>query len=206
MFPQLAIERAFVYANTSAAVWNDISTSVPKSSALPEQLRLVCYYSFPSDGLRNVLTPENIDPQLCTHINLGFGSVRNNSVFLTDSQIAVSQSIIQLKKQNKELKVLISVGGAGNKGGFDVMVSDHANRKAFISSVDLLIKKYKFDGIDLDWEFPDANKRQHVQFTQLLGEIRKEINRQEKHKYLLSIAVPAPTFLADIYDPLYINK
>lgn len=202
----MAFDRAIIYANTSQAVWNDIQLSAHRQNNPPKQIRLVCYYSFPSDVFRNVLSPENIDPYLCTHINLGFASVANNSIYLTNHQLEIAKSVICLKNANKNLKVLISVGGAGHDGGFDVMVSDHANRKRFISSIDIYVKEHKFDGIDLDWEFPNANTKQHVHFTQLLGEIRKEINRQEKHKYLLSIAVPAPTFLVDDYDVAYVDK
>lgn len=73
------------------------------------------------------------------------------------------------------------------------------------------IKEYKFDGIDLDWEFPNESPgndtRQRIHFTQLLQELRKEINRQEKHKFLVSVAVPAPIFLVDnCYDVPYINQ
>ncbi|XP_018335057.2 chitinase-3-like protein 2, partial [Agrilus planipennis] len=42
---------------------------------------------------------------------------------------------------------------------------------------------------------------------QLLQEIRRNINKQEKHKYLLSVAVAAPTFLVDTsYDVARMNE
>lgn len=81
----------------------------------------------------------------------------------------------------------------------------------FIKSILYYIKEYKFDGIDIDWEFPNENVRpdlkQKMHFTQLLEEIRKEINRQDKHKFLLTVAVAAPTFLIDnCYDVPYMNQ
>lgn len=74
-----------------------------------------------------------------------------------------------------------------------------------------MIKTYKFDGVDLDWEFPNENNhgdgKQKMHFTQLLHEIRNEINRQDKHKFLLSVAVAAPQFLIDTcYDISYMNE
>lgn len=73
------------------------------------------------------------------------------------------------------------------------------------------MKKYHLDGVDLDWEFPnehiDDDKKQKMHFTQLLREIRMEINRQERHKFLLSVAVAAPIFMIDnSYDVSYMNR
>lgn len=75
----------------------------------------------------------------------------------------------------------------------------------------MYVKRYKFDGIDLDWEFPNKNrgtdKRQKIHFTQLLHEIRNEDNRQQHYKFLLSVAVAAPTFVVDLsYDVSYMNE
>lgn len=81
----------------------------------------------------------------------------------------------------------------------------------FIKSIVDYVKMYRLDGIDLDWEFPNehigADKRQKMHFTQLLREIRAEINRQERHKFLLSVAVAAPIFMIDnCYDVSFMNR
>lgn len=82
----------------------------------------------------------------------------------------------------------------------------------FLRSAVSIIKEYKLDGIDLDWEFPNehqnGDKKQRMHFTQLLYEIREEIERHtKKHKFLLSVAVAAPSTLVDnSYDVAYINR
>lgn len=73
------------------------------------------------------------------------------------------------------------------------------------------MKTHKFDGVDLDWEFPGTNAnpktKQRMHFTQLLHEIRNEINRQEHFKFLLTVAVAAPVFIVDVaYDVSYMNE
>jgi chitinase len=175
-----------------------------------DEFKLVCYYNFPSDDF-NTLQPKDIDPFLCTHINVAFATVVDNAVNLKDSQLEVLESVVNLKKTNEQLKVLVSVGGAGNASGFDQMVLNHANRKIFIRSVVDLVKSYGVDGVDLDWEFPNQDpvhdKNQKIHFTQLLEELRSAINKQHRHKFILTVAVAAPVFLIDnSYKVPYLNQ
>lgn len=75
-----------------------------------------------------------------------------------------------------------------------------------------ILKEFKLDGIDLDWEFPNENqngdRKQRMHFTQLLNEIRQEIKRHaEKHRFLLTVAVAAPRTIVDnSYDIFYLNE
>ncbi|KAK5638717.1 hypothetical protein RI129_013012 [Pyrocoelia pectoralis] len=203
--PQHWIDRAIYYNNPQV----DHKLGIVKKSS--PSYKLVCYYTFPSFGALPALHPSDIDPHLCTHINVGFVTVVNNTISLNDNQSQIIRSVVALKQQNPDLKVLLSVGGAGGTSGFPEMVVNHTCRKSFIQSIDIHVRTYSLDGIDLDWEFPnkepspDSKQKQH--FTQLLYEIRKEINRQQKHKFLLTAAVAAPRFIIDLaYDISYINS
>lgn len=75
------------------------------------------------------LKAKKIDADLCTHINAAFALIANNTLYLNEVQLESLKTIVDLKKKNKNLKVLISVGGAGNDTGFPEMVLDHKNRK-----------------------------------------------------------------------------
>ena len=57
-----------------------------------------------------------------------------------------------LKNVNKKLKTLIAIGG-WNEGSvkYSNMASNAETRKVFVESVVDFIKKYNFDGLDLDW-------------------------------------------------------
>lgn len=92
------------------------------------QYKLVCYYNFPNQDV-DALKPGQIDPFLCTHINLAFATIQNNSLYLDATQLKTVQAVVDLKKINLNLKILLSVGGAGNNDGFPQMVLNHTNRK-----------------------------------------------------------------------------
>ncbi|XP_057668807.1 chitinase-3-like protein 2 [Diorhabda carinulata] len=206
---QESIQRALIYSRMYMS--NKTVDSIPQfkiHKKLPvDKFKLVCYYTLPSD--KNSLKIEDLDPHLCTHINAAFGKIVNNSLYLNNKQIEAVKSLVKLKEVNKDLKILISVGGAGNQdNGFPEMVYNHSNRKSFIKSVVYYVKNMNIDGVDLDWEFPnlDTNDNlQRVHFTQLLQEIRKNINKQT-NPYLLTVAVASPiTLITNCYDVAYMN-
>ncbi|KAJ8984148.1 hypothetical protein NQ317_017799 [Molorchus minor] len=173
------------------------------------EFKLVCYYNFPSRP--DSLQTEDIDPFLCTHINVGFVEVVNNSIFLSADKQALLKELVKLKTFNAKLKILLSVGGAGGATGFSEMVINHANRKSFIQSVINYVKDYHIDGIDLDWEFPNEDpgndKYQKMHFTQLLEEMRTCVQRQPKYAFLVSVAVAATSnIISNSYDVSYMNS
>jgi chitinase len=56
--------------------------------------------------------------------------------------------------------------------------------------------------LDFDWEFPawQSEKQERVHFTQLLMELRDELNKRHS-KLLVSVAVAAPQpIIDDSYD------
>ncbi|MGA3349067.1 MAG: glycosyl hydrolase family 18 protein [Candidatus Sulfotelmatobacter sp.] len=96
-------------------------------------------------------------------------------------------ALVQLKQLNPNLKVLISIGGWNPPTYntlFDQAASTETQRQAFVSScINMFISGNiasgvstgtLFNGIDLDWEFPNANDT--ANFTALLTEFRNELN------------------------------
>jgi chitinase len=111
-----------------------------------------------------------------------------------------------LKQKNRNLKVLLSIGGwtyTNEQKALDPVGASDAARKNFAASCVSMIKNYGFDGIDVDWEYPQ-NTQQGAQFLALLKEIRQAINDyadslsndkgytgEARPSFLLSIAAPA---------------
>lgn len=134
LVPKIAIHRATFYNNETLFTRDNLPLEYNVKFNNVDDYKIVCYYNFPgktSDyyNLSNVLFPEEIDPDLCTHINLAFVTIRNNSLYIDESQLNDSKMVLNLKLKNPKLKVLLSVGGAGNEEGFPQMVLNHLNRK-----------------------------------------------------------------------------
>ncbi|GJL48079.1 hypothetical protein TUM17580_41380 [Citrobacter farmeri] len=99
-----------------------------------------------------------------------------------------------LRKQNPQLKVLLSVGGWGARG-FSGAAATPETRAVFIQSAMEIMQKYGLDGIDLDWEYPvngawglvASQPADRENFTLLLKELRQAVGN---HK-LVTIAVGA---------------
>lgn len=129
--------------------------------------KVVCYWGTwsnyrPGNGK---FTPESIDPKLCTHLIYSFAGLDSNTweikpldpwMDLSENYgLAGYEKTTALKYANPKLKVTIAIGG-WNQGSlpYSDMAKDPEKRKLFVKSVLAFIKKYNFDGLDLDWEYP----------------------------------------------------
>ncbi|XP_052247734.1 acidic mammalian chitinase-like isoform X2 [Dreissena polymorpha] len=109
-----------------------------------------------------------------------------------------------LRKQNPDLKILLSNGG-GDNHGFSPVLGSAENRTKFVNSALPFLKKYDFDGLDVDWEFPGWQLPigQRANFTLLLKDMRAAFDvelAQTGRKYTLSAAVAAGRSVMVIYD------
>ena len=81
------------------------------------------------------------------------------------------------------------------------MVNSNSNRKAFIDSSVALLRKWGFDGLDLDWEYPgnrpsgEKYPGDKQKFTQLCEELMAAFERdaaeRQEPRLLLTAAVAA---------------
>ena len=100
------------------------------------------------------------DPTILTHINYAHGRFKNpktgdGGIVVTESKQAPISKVVALKEKNPRLKVMLMIGGwGGHADGFSMMAKDPSKRTEFCHSVNENIKKYKLDGVDIDWEYP----------------------------------------------------
>lgn len=135
------------------------------------------------------------EPQYMTHINYAFGHVNDtfNGVRI-DNEERLKQ-IVALKKQNPELKVLLSIGG-WESGRFSEMAASDENRLVFAKDCERVVKEFGLDGIDIDWEYPTSSVAKissspddTKNFTLLMRDIRAAIG--DKKELTLATAASA---------------
>ncbi|KAF7419347.1 hypothetical protein PC9H_001934 [Pleurotus ostreatus] len=112
-----------------------------------------------------------------------------------------------LKLKNRNLKVLLSIGGwTYSQSGHFSFVTSASSRATFVQNAVQLIEDYGFDGIDLDFEYP-ATAAEGQGFADLFTALRTAFDQLAARKgdatpYLLSAAVSAgPANYANLVVP-----
>lgn len=98
---------------------------------------------------------------------------------------------------------LLSIGGGGiDSTLFPNMSSDPTRRLIFIKSVIETARKYDFNGVDLDWEFP-RNPKEMSDLGQLLLELKVEVNREAAAMAATPLLLSAAVYFTAsmIFDP-----
>ncbi|CAF4765224.1 unnamed protein product, partial [Rotaria sp. Silwood1] len=157
--------------------------------------------------------PSYIDPSLCTHlyyafanINIKFRSpspfeindikpIRINNSIKSLSSMSMYEQFNLLKIKNHRLKTLLSLGGATvNSTKFRYIFQTNKIRQEFIRNTIKYLRKYKFDGLDIDWEYPEIDKDRRI-FSLLIRDYRlafqKESLLTNRTRLLLTAAVAA---------------
>jgi len=104
-------------------------------------------------------------------------------------------------------KVLLSVGGAGQSVNFSAVTADATKRAIFVSELLSKVQQHDYDGVDIDWEFPESEVDKNNMVT-LMGDLNKALNDMNP-EYLLTMAIPSGDYYGQWfrYDvlKLYVN-
>ncbi|HZK34795.1 MAG TPA: glycoside hydrolase family 18 protein [Bacillota bacterium] len=139
-----------------------------------------------------------------THLNYAFATIKNGRV--TTQHLKKLGRLQKLKLKNPNLKILISIGGWGADGFSDAALGLES-RKLFTETATNIVREYKLDGIDLDWEYPcrdfagiKARPEDKGNYTLMVRSLRKgldDLSREKNKPYLLTMAAGASKLFAD---------
>ncbi|XP_060532477.1 chitinase-3-like protein 1 [Cylas formicarius] len=157
-------------------------------------------------GASQVLPVEKINANYLTHIYYAFLIVEDNGTLTIQDEnralreIGMLQRLPELKKINPDLKLLFSLSNQNQS--FSTVVAQAALRKTLVQSCIDIVKKYNYDGIDLDWEFPEAVDKDN--YIALLKDLKEGF---KEYDILLTAAVRAiPIYDNTGYDVPQIAK
>ena len=141
----------------------------------------------------------NDDLKRITIINIAFAHIKSDHLYFEANENFKS-NIKNLKSQNNNLKIVMSVGG-WSSGGFSEIASKENLRLQFANECLKLVTDLELDGIDIDWEYPNfklagikSSPDDINNFTLLLRDIRNEFNKNPNKKLILSIAAGADDY------------
>ncbi|KAL0278401.1 UNVERIFIED_CONTAM: hypothetical protein PYX00_000231 [Menopon gallinae] len=165
--------------------------------------RFVCYYGSWSVYRHGPakFEIENIDPTLCTHLVFAFvGLNRDGTVKIIDRWNDIGdewkegayKKLQKLRAGNPKLKIMCGIGG-WNEGSetYSHVVNNPQLRAVMVNSIYDFAVKYKFDGFDLDWEYPaqrGGKPSDREAFSQLIRELQEKFRLRG---LILSAAVSA---------------
>lgn len=155
--------------------------------------RVVGYYPH---WVADNLPANGIDFDIVTHVLHSFAwPNENGSISSYDGMFGTGISDIV---HNQGSKFMLSLGGWGNHVGFEVISANEELRELFIYNLTSILLINGYDGVDLDWEFPDSQSDKE-NLNLLVAEMDSVFNSINPN-WLISMAIPVSNWWGQWHD------
>ncbi|OXU21013.1 hypothetical protein TSAR_011311 [Trichomalopsis sarcophagae] len=148
-------------------------------------------------------TVDIMKPELCTHIvyNAVELDIRSNNIRPVDpeverdsgSQPTFSQ-LVHLKERNRHLKLILSV--SGSYLDFFKLAQDSQRLPQFVNNVDQYLTRINFDGVNIDWRYPELNQR--TVFTTFMTNLKSSLRNHGR--LLTTVLHPYKRIVQEVYQ------
>lgn len=119
--------------------------------------------------------PANIDPKLCTHLVYAFATLKDHKLTeANDDDPENYDKLVEIRNNNPDinvrdlpsshlhptfyvvfLQILLAIGGwAFGSTPFKELTSNVFRMNQFVYEAIDFLREYKFNGLDVDWEYP----------------------------------------------------
>lgn len=153
-------------------------TNTTNNAAEKTPFRVVGYYS---GGLFNEPV-ENLQTDKLTHVIYAFLIPKGDGTLVDLEKPDQLRELVE-QAHRDGAKVFIALGGWSYKGKplvsvFETVAASKEKRKLLIENVCALIKQYNLDGLELDWEHPNANTINS--YEKLIVELKSALDAEGK--------------------------
>lgn len=138
------------------------------------------------------------DPDMFTHLIYAFADFNDACDGFVIKNPEKLQAMVDLKKKNPELKVILGIGGY-KREGFSEMTGDKKKRKTYVKKIKHIVDSLGLDGVDFDWEFPTTTDGGHTaspkdkeNYVNLVKDLRKALG---KDKWISYFSLPYGAFI-----------
>jgi len=160
------------------------------------------------------MTVDKIPAQYYTHLVYGFAPPISTTTWELqipgEDEVAKYTTFNGLKKNHPGLITMLSIGGdLPSVMPMSQMAASPEHNQHFVSTTITFIRKYGFDGIDIDWEYPADTSRggsltDSASFTNLMSAFRSAIDSESlspgQSRLLLTAALPGGQYWGQQYN------
>jgi chitinase len=140
--------------------------------------------------MKSAFDHTKIKYEYLTHIAHAFAKPDSAGNLIVPADYYYPELVSEAHRQ--KVKVIMSLGGWGNCEGFPGMAATPQTRDRFIGQVLNFLKKYVYDGVDIDWEFV-SNTAERQNFVSFIEELSARLKAQNP-PLLLTMAGPSEDY------------